>query len=620
MDATPAFTRARPDVLGWSARLMTAGLIAVAAFLAGLVFLLLASRLAYGGRALPGVHIGTHDVSGLSAPEIEIALGQTLTYPQSGRILLRDGSSVWTATPADLGAVLDAPTMAAQALAVGRTGNLFAGAGEQLDAWFGGAVLPPVLILDERVTTAYLATLATQLNRATIEAGFVINGRQVEVQPGQIGRQLDVLAGIAAIASSVGSMTDAVIDLPVVETPPAIMDASAQAAVARELLAAPFSLTADGAGPWVFEPEEVAELIRFARVEDGGAAELVVGLDEAVMIPLLANLAPEVDREPENARFIFNDDTRQLELLRSAVIGRALDVPATLDAIQLAVSQAQHGVPLVFRTEAPAVGDDATAEELGITENLLLASYGSQGASTYFGGSSPERVQNITTAAAQFHGVLVAPGATFSMGDYLGDVSLDTGYAEALIIFGNRTIKGVGGGVCQVSTTLFRAVFFAGYPIVERYPHAYRVGYYEQGPNSPGPGMDATVFLPLVDFKFTNDTPYWLLMETYIYGNQLLWKFYSTSDGRTVEWSSERANEVKAPKTLYRENEDLPEGKIEQVDWSAKGLDVVVYRTVRRAGEILYQDEIKTHYLPWRAIFEYGPGTELPEDANTDED
>jgi len=403
------------------------------------------------------------------------------------------------------------------------------------------------------------------------------------------------------------------------ETAPAILDASAQAEVARQLLSQPFSLTADGGGPWVFEPEELAGLIRFRRVEDGGAARLVVGLDEAVLIPMLTELVPELERSPENARFIFNDDTRQLDLFQNAVIGRSLDVPASLDAIQQAAGSAQHAVPLAFQTRAPAVGDDATAESLGITENVLMASYGIQGAATYFSGSSPERIQNIATASAEFHGVLVAPGETFSMSDYLGDISLDNGYAEALIIFGNRTVKGVGGGVCQVSTTLFRAVFFGGYPIVERHPHAYRVGYYEQGTGSPGPGMDATVFVPLVDFKFTNDTPYWLLMETYIYGNQLLWKFYSTSDGRTVSWSSDRSNEVKAPKTLYRENEDLPEGKILQVDWAAKGLDVVVYRTVQRNGEVLSEDRIKTHYLPWRAIYEYGPGTELPEDANVEE-
>ncbi len=620
MNATPTLTRSRPDVLAWGARLFTAGLFAAGSFVAGVIVVLLGARLLYAGRALPGVYIGSQDVSGMSPQEIDAALTGQLTYPQSGRLVLRDGASVWTSTPAAVGAILDTPTMAGQALAVGRNGGLLVRAAEQIDAWLEGVTLSPVLILDERLTTEGLKAIAAQLDRPTVEAGVVIQGREVEVQLGQVGRQLDVAASVEAIAAAAATMTDEVIDLPVRETPPAIMDASAQAALARELLAQPFSLTAEDAGPWLFQPEKLAGLIRFRRIEDGGAAQLVVALDDATLIPWLTELAPELERSAKNARFIFNDDTRQLDLLRSAVIGRTLDVPASLDAIQLAAAQGQHSVPLVFETLAPAVGDDATGEQLGITENVLQASYGIVGVSSYFSGSSAERIQNITLAAAQFHGLLVPPGGTFSMGDYLGDVSLDNGYAEALIIFGNRTVKGVGGGVCQVSTTLFRAAFFGGYPIVERHPHAYRVGYYEQGAGSPGPGLDATVFEPLVDFKFTNDTPSWLLMETYIYGNQLLWKFYSTSDGRTVQWSSDRSNEVKAPKTLYRENEDLPKGKIVQVDWSAKGLDVVVYRTVYRDGQVIDQDQIKTHYLPWRAIYEYGPGTELPKDAHTEED
>jgi len=609
----------RQDLTTWAARLLTAGLLAFGAFVAGIVLLVGAVRVFYSGSALPGVYVGSVDVSGLSQPEIEAALAGQISYPTTGRLALRDGSQVWTATPGEVGAGLDMPAMASAALSVGRSGGLLAQAGAQLDAWFRGVALPPILIFDERVAAEYLDGLSAQIDLPTVEAGALINGREVQVTPGQVGRQLDVSAALDSLAGATAAMTDAVIDLPVRETAPAILDASAQAEVARQLLSQAFSLTADGSSPWVFEPEELAGLIRFRRVEDGGAARLVVGLDEAILIPMLTELVSELARSPKNARFIFNDDTRQLDLIQNAVIGRSLDVPASLDAIQQAAGSAQHAVPLAFQTRAPAVGDDATAESLGITENVLMAAYGIQGAATYFSGSSPERIQNIATASAEFHGVLVAPGETFSMSDYLGDISLDNGYAEALIIFGNRTVKGVGGGVCQVSTTLFRAVFFGGYPIVERHPHAYRVGYYEQGTGSPGPGMDATVFLPLVDFKFTNDSPYWLLMETYIYGNQLLWKFYSTSDGRTVSWSSDRSNEVKAPKTLYRENEDLPEGKIVQVDWAAKGLDVVVYRTVQRNGEVVTEDRIKTHYLPWRAIYEYGPGTELPEDANVEE-
>ena len=170
----------------------------------------------------------------------------------------------------------------------------------------------------------------------------------------------------------------------------------------------------------------------------------------------------------------------------------------------------------------------------------------------------PARIQNITTAAAQFDGVLVAPGEIFSMGEALGDVSLDNGFTEALIIYGGRTIKGVGGGVCQVSTTLFRTAFLAGFPIVERVPHAYRVSYYEQTSGGIDPnlaGMDATVYFPLVDFKFKNDSAYWILMETSVdeSSRSLTWRFYSTWDGRTVQWENGGLqNVVPAPKPLFR--------------------------------------------------------------------
>jgi vancomycin resistance protein YoaR len=258
----------------------------------------------------------------------------------------------------------------------------------------------------------------------------------------------------------------------------------------------------------------------------------------------------------------------------------------------------------------PQVTDEATAEQLGISEAVSVHT-------SYFYGSSSERIHNIELASARFHGVLIPPGGTLSMADLLGDVSLDSGYAEAWIIFGDRTIKGVGGGVCQVSTTLFRTAFLGGYQIDERYPHAYRVGYYEQtasgGYNPDYAGLDATVFAPVVDFKFTNDSQYWLLMETYVNaaGRSLTWKFYSTSDGRTVDWQTTGiTNVVPELDPLYEENADLAKGEIKQVDWGVDGADVTVTRTVTRNGEVIHQDTINTHYVPWRDIYQYGPGTE----------
>ncbi len=574
--------------------------------------LILGLRLAYSQRAYPGVYLGGLALGGKTAGEIVELLAPAYPYDEQGTLILTDGEASWMLTPNQLGVAVDFEAMAQQAMNVGRQGTFTQRIEEQIEAWYRGSALSPIVRFDQVVAGHTLSGIAAQTDLATIEASISIDGTRVVSTPGQIGRALDVQATLLALEEPVHSLHDALIPLVIVETPPSVLDASSLAAVAEDLLRQPLHITADGVEDIVLQPATLAGMLKFAQVAEGGAGAYAMQIDPAQMRALLEPRTPELERKPENARFIFNDDTRQLDLLTPAIIGRTLDIEASITAINAGLNAGQHSIGLDFVFETPPVADQATAEELGISEAVSVVS-------TYFNGSSRERIQNITTASSAFHGLLIPPGETLSMGDVLGDISLDSGYAEALIIYGDKTIKGVGGGVCQVSTTLFRAVFFGGYEIVERHPHAYRVGYYEQGPGSPGPGLDATVFVPLVDFKFRNDTPYWLLMETYIYGNQLLWKFYSGSDGREVTWSSQQSNKVDAPKPLYKENGDLPEGKINQIDYEADGLDVVVYRTVTAGGTVLHEDVIKTHYLPWRAIYEFGPGTDLPSGVEVEE-
>jgi vancomycin resistance protein YoaR len=171
-----------------------------------------------------------------------------------------------------------------------------------------------------------------------------------------------------------------------------------------------------------------------------------------------------------------------------------------------------------------------------------------------------------------------------------------------------------------VSTTLFRTVFFGGYPVVERVPHAYRVSYYEEtssgAVDSSLAGLDATVYFPLVDFKFTNDSAYWILMETYVDvgSRSLTWKFYSTSDGRTVTWDTTGPqNIVPAPDPLFKVNPELNPGQITQTDYAANGADINVTRTVWKNGAVYFQDQIRTHYEAWQAICEYAPNMKDPQ-------
>lgn len=612
MNRVDIFTKRRFDLQGGLRRALQLAAAASAVVLLAMLLFTLGVRAAYAGRALPGVSAAGIEVSGLTQPEIELALGERLTYPHTGRVLLRDGSRQWVGKPAELGVMIDIPAMSRESLSFGRRGTLFTRLAEQYTAWFEGARIPTTVLFDQRIGQKYLLGIAAEINRPVEEARLQVTGLEVKAQPGAIGRQLDIEETLEGLAPYASKLHDATVDLVIHETPPKVLDASSEAAAATEILRQPLMLTAEGAGPWQFDPNRLAEILQFPRIETDAGWNYDVQLDPGALYATLEPLADELSRRPQNARFIFNDDTRELDLLEEAVIGRSLDIPGSILEINQQAKAGSHEIPLVFQYTEPDVGSDATAEQLGISEAVSVVS-------TYFSGSSAGRIQNIKTASSAFHGLLLAPGETLSMAEQLGDISLDNGYAEALIIFGDRTIKGVGGGVCQVSTTLFRAAFFGGYSIEERHPHAYRVTYYEQGPGSPGPGLDATVFVPLVDFKFTNDSENWLLLETYVYGTQLLWKFYSTSDGRSVQWTtSGPRNVVEAPEPLYKENPELEEGEIEQVDWEADGMDITVTRTVTRNGEIINEDIFRTHYLPWRAIYEYGPGTELPEGAQTE--
>jgi len=595
----------------------------VGLFILALVMYLIGFYFDYSGRIYPGVNMGWVDLSGKTPAEAALLLALQYDYPHSGQILLRDGGQTWVASPVEVGLALDPVRNAHLAYNLGRSGSLGERLGDQFQAWYHGLTLPLVMTFDQRIARHYLESIAAQINIPTIEASLHVDGLDVLVQPGQIGRRVDIPATTAALETLTRSLMDGEIPLVVQEDPPVIMDVEEQARIARNIISAPLIVNYPGAeegapGPWAFAREDLADMLIIERVATPEGAEYRVNLSDERLRNFLNEIAPDLAKREENARFIFDDDTRQLEVIQPAIYGQSVDVETTIQSLNARVLAGEHDVTLDMEYSTPEITDEATAEDLGITE--LVSSH-----TTYYYGSDSSRKQNIATAAERFHGLLIPPGATFSMGDVLGDVSLDTGYAEAWIIYGDRTIKGVGGGVCQVSTTLFRTVFFGGYPIEERHPHAYRVYYYEQtyggGHDTQWAGLDATVYVPVVDFEFTNDTPYWLLMETYVGNFYLTWKFYSTSDGRTVEWDTTGlTNKQDPPEPRYEENEDLDAGVIKQVDWSVEGADVTVTRDVWRNGEIIYEDTFQTHYMPWRAVCEYGPATEgmPPKDPDPD--
>ncbi len=217
--------------------------------------------------------------------------------------------------------------------------------------------------------------------------------------------------------------------------------------------------------------------------------------------------------------------------------------------------------------------------------------------------SIPGRVHNVELAASKINGRLIPPDSIFSFNDALGDVSASTGFQPAYIIKEGRTVLGDGGGVCQVSTTLFRAALNAGLPIVERTAHAYRVSYYEQ--ESP-PGLDATVFAPSVDLKIKNDTSSYILIQskTDINNFALTFELFGTNDGRKAEITKPLIlSQTAPPEDLYQDDPTLPKGVVKQVDWSARGAKVNFDYKVTKNGATLFQKSFFSNFQPWQSVY-----------------
>lgn len=321
-------------------------------------------------------------------------------------------------------------------------------------------------------------------------------------------------------------------------------------------------------------------------------------LDKEKTYSFLEKIAQEIDTEVIEGKFVFDSQNKRVTEFKPSSSGKKLDIDKTYILLVETLNAYSTGTTIILpvTTTLPKI-KTSDVNNLGITELL------GQGVS-HFAGSIANRIYNLSLASSRMNGVLIAPGETFSFNDSVGDISGSSGYKPAYVIKSGRTVLDDGGGVCQVSTTIFRAALNAGLPIVQRVSHAYRVGYYEQG--FP-PGLDATVFAPSVDFKFKNDTNYHILIQAYVSGNSLYVGIYGTPDGRFVDMIKPTVTNITPPPPDLRQDDPtLSKGEIKQVDWPAYGATVSFNRTVKRGKEVLSQETFRSNYKAWQAIYLVG--------------
>lgn len=321
---------------------------------------------------------------------------------------------------------------------------------------------------------------------------------------------------------------------------------------------------------------------------------------------LVHPLQQKAHKQPVDAQFVVEDN--KVTTFKRSEDGTQLDIVKAQEFMQESLAKAvSKGQAQQFVFEIPAIvlKPDITTEEansFGIVEEIGSGT-------SLFQHSIPNRIHNVKVAASKINGILVKPGEEFSFVKYLGDVSRATGYASAYVIQNGRTVLGDGGGVCQVSTTLYRAILNTGLPITERHPHSYRVSYYEE--DSP-PGFDATVFYPSVDLKFVNDTDNYILIQSVVdpVELRLTYTLYGKKDGRQVNITKPVVSGfTPAPEPLFQDDPSLPKGTTKQVDFAASGATSTFFRTVKDSkGKIMIEEKVVSRYSPWKAVFLVGTG------------
>lgn len=296
-----------------------------------------------------------------------------------------------------------------------------------------------------------------------------------------------------------------------------LKEVSIDAARATQAKSRPFTLRqAQGKPGFVASPKQAS--LWFKTRAEGGQTLLQLR-PQAIYDYLNVYVSPRVNELGESSRFIRVDGA--LHLLEGGRKGKIVDGVKTSLNIRAALVAGQDSAVIALKEYRPGVFSASDFEKLSFPD--LVA----RGESN-FAGSPKNRIHNINVGVSKFDGLVIMPGEQFSFNQYLGNVDADNGYLPELVIKENVTTPEYGGGICQVSTTAFRAAMQAGFKIDARRNHSYPVRYYGT------PGYDATIYSPSPDLKFTNDTGQPAYLRTKIAGTKVLFEFYGKLDGRQV--------------------------------------------------------------------------------------
>jgi vancomycin resistance protein YoaR len=522
------------------------------------------------------VQVAGVNVGGLSAAQAKTKLENRARALARTPVVFTAGGYRWRLRPTNIGVAVDWGAAVELALHHGDGFGPFRGLRRIGVRVFGTDVSPPTRVW-KRALTYEVGRMSRALDRPHRDAAVALHGLQPIVVPGRTGRILDRSSAEAAIVAALAGFRRTEVPLPVRMDLPQVTAADLTPVVTqvRTALARPVRM-ALGAASWWLPQRQLASMLRLPH--DG---DRTLGIGGPGARRYFARLGRGINRPARDATFNVLESGRVT--LVPAKRGRVIIVPRTerriLDA---ALSPGQRTARVLVSTQ-PAQRTTAEARAMGIATRVGRYE-------TIYGGD-PNRIHNVQLVARLIDGKLIAPGATFSFNQATGARTADKGFREAPVIINGELTTGLGGGVCQVSTTVFNAAYEAGLRITARTNHALYISHYPQG-------RDATVNYPDVDLRFINDTPHWLLLRTFVGSYSLAVDLYGAPIHRRVVSETRPLVTTGAAPTEKVSDPTLYKGVTVVDDSGAPSLSTSVRRRVYTASGALLHDD--TWYSSYR--------------------
>ena len=461
----------------------------------------------------------------------------------------------------------------------------------------------PVAKYDKDLLAAKISQIADKVNNPAQDASAELVSDKLVVTAEKAGEVVDVDDVNRRTVTLLNDFAGGTIDLEKrLDSPKVILTDEAGLNAELETLSGRQLTVKWEAGSKKLSRKEIRQLVGFVGQAPEGVTPqaLTAKFTTEKVQNYLTSISDQTDSPAVEPQLVVRDGV--LTIVKASSEGRVVDLKASAVTV-LATLDAQGDDPtavLTMKLDSPVINESNLAS-LGIKERIGLGS-------TSMGGSPANRRHNVANGVSILSSALIKPGEEFSTVSKLGAVDNTTGFLPELVIKENRTTPEFGGGLCQVSTTLFRSVMNAGLKVTERQNHSYRVSYYE-----PPVGLDATIYLPRPDFKFLNDTPGYILIQGTVVGNKVSFELWGTSDGRTSQISTPQilsTTPVGAP--IYEDTDKLPKGEQKQVEKPHDGAVAIATYTVSRGGQVINKQVFKSIYKPWPARFLVGTNETLP--------